>query len=351
MTAGTASSRELARQIIRDCPNVWDLTIPWVRMYWSFDLLKRYHGAGYSYASLTVQDMPASFEGVKADVAEFRARCEPHGDWLCFADDLAAVSEARAAGKLALGLNVQDTELVHDDLDRLEILKGLGVRHMLLAYQVRNRAADGCAEPDDAGLSLFGRRLVRRMNEVGMIVDASHVGRKSSLDAIRYSDAPVIFSHSGVKAVCSHIRNIDDDQIRACAESGGAIGVVGIGAFLGDPAASPETVFRHIDHIVQLVGPDHVGIGTDFIDDLAPVWEQIEEFGGDAWHPNGRQRYEGVAFAPEQLVDLVEIMISNGYRENAICGVLGNNFRRVYEQVHGDARFAVGPGRGTKELS
>ena len=165
-----------------------------------------------------------------------------------------------------------------------------------------------------------------------MIVDASHVGRQSSLDAIEHSDAPVIFSHSGVSAIHKHIRNIDDDQIRACAESGGAVGVVGIGAFLGDPGASAKMMFRHIDHIAQLVGPEHVGIGTDFIDDIAPIWDSINKYGGDAWHPDGKQTYDGVAFAPEQLVELVNVMLKNGYDESAINGVLGENFRRIYAQ-------------------
>ncbi|MDJ0656738.1 MAG: membrane dipeptidase [Xanthomonadales bacterium] len=331
---GKHSIEDRASRLIADCPNVWDLTIPWVQMYWSIDLLKRYRRAGYTYASLTIQDMPATFEGVRRDIGEFRKLCIPHADWLCFAESAGDIDAARREGKLALGINVQDTELVHDDIGRLEILRDLGVRHMLLAYQVRNRAADGCAEPANGGLSLFGRQLVRRMNEAGIIVDGSHVGKRSSLDAIELSQTPVIFSHSGIKSVCDHIRNIDDEQIQACADAGGVIGIVGIGAFLGDPDASAATVFRHLDHVVQRVGPQHAGIGTDFIDDLAPVWKSIEESGGDAWHPHGPQRYEGVAFAPEQLKELVQIMISSGYDDAAIHGILGGNFRRVYDLVH-----------------
>jgi membrane dipeptidase len=205
---------------------------------------------------------------------------------------------------------------------------------MLLAYQLRNRAADGCAEPADAGLSLFGRRLVREMNRLGMIVDGSHTGRRSSLDAIETSTQPVIFSHSGVLAQCRHIRNIDDDQIRACAQSGGVVGIVGIGAFLGEPAATSEVVFRHLDHVVQLVGPRHAGIGSDFIDDMQPIWPSIRAGIDGPWRdPYGTQLYEGVACAPEQLVELVALMFDHGYDEAAVRAVLGGNFRRVYEQV------------------
>ena len=321
-----------AADVLAGCNSVWDLTLPWVRMYWSIDLLKRYWEAGYSYISLTVQDMPPTFDGVLRELEDFTLQCEPHSDWLCFAASDSDIAVAGKNNKLALGINIQDTALVHSDLERLSLLRDRGVRHMLLAYQVRNLAADGCAEPADGGLSLFGRRLVRKMNEVGMIVDVSHVGRQSSLDAIEYSEKPVIFSHSGVKAIHEHIRNIDDDQIRACADSGGVVGIVGIGAFLGDLHATAETVFRHVDHVVQLVGPDHVGIGTDFIDNIAPIWDSINVAGGDAWHPAGKQIYDGVAFGPEQLIELVQAMLANGYDEAAIRGVLGENFRRVYAQ-------------------
>lgn len=341
MTSAHNSAR--AKSLITKAEHVWDLTLPWVEMYWSIDVLKRYREAGYTYISLTIQDMPASYEGVLKEVVRFKELCEPHADWLVFARTQAELEGAQRQGKLVLGLNVQDTEPVHDDLTRLQVLKDFGVRHMLLAYQLRNRAADGCSEPGDAGLSLFGRRLIREMNKVGIVVDCSHTGRRSTLEAMELSTAPVIFSHSGVRAVCEHIRNIDDEQIRACAGTGGVVGVVGIGAFLGDPDAKAETVFRHIDHVVQLVGPEHAGIGTDFIDDMEPVWPGMIESKDYMWRdPKGTQLYEGVAFAPEQLTDLVEMMLQNGYSEKDTMGVLGANFHRVYSSV-GDARRTTNP--------
>ncbi|MEM1050496.1 MAG: membrane dipeptidase [Pseudomonadota bacterium] len=326
------------KDIINRSPCVWDLTVPWVEMYWSIDLLKRYRQAGYTFASLTIQDMPPSFDGVLRDIERFVRLCEPHSDWLAIARNGVDIEAGRAAGKLVIGFNVQDTELVHSDLRRLRVLKSMGVRHMLLAYQLRNNAADGCAEPADAGLSLFGRRLVREMNNLGMVVDCSHTGRQSTLDAMEVSAAPVIFSHSGVKAQCEHIRNIDDEQIKACAATHGCIGVVGIGAFLGDPTASAETVFRHVDHIVQLVGPEYAGIGTDYIDNLEPIWPSMIASKDSMWRdPTGTQLYEGVAFRPEQLSELAELMSKAGYSESAIYGVLGTNFERVYKAVEAHA--------------
>lgn len=323
-----------AEAVISGSPAVWDMTLPWVEQYWDIDVLRRYHDSGYTFISATIQDMPASYEGVKREVARFKELCIPHSDWLCFADSIVDIDRERDAGRLVLGLNVQDTELVHDDLSRLQVLRELGVRHMLLAYQTRNKAADGCAEPADAGLSLFGRELVAEMNRVGIVVDVSHMGKRSSLEAMDASSTPPIFSHSGVFSICRHIRNIDDEQIRACADRGGVVGVVGIGAFLGDPDAGAHTMFRHIDYVAQLVGAEHVGIGTDFIDDMEWTWEGMASAKSTSWRdPYGTQLYEGVAFAPEQLLELVELLLASGYSQKNIEGILGGNFHRIYASV------------------
>lgn len=337
-----ANLQDKADRLIEKAGNVWDLTIPWVEMYWSIELLRRYQRAGYSFVSLTIQDMPPTFDGVFRDIERFAHLCEAQSDWMLIVRSQADIVSAQKAGKLAVGFNVQDTELVHCDFRRLRVLKGLGVRHMLLAYQLRNNAADGCAEPADAGLSLLGRELVREMNRVGITVDCSHTGRQSTLDAMEESAAPVIFSHSGVRAMCEHIRNIDDEQIAKCAQTGGCVGIVGIGAFLGDPQAKTETMFAHIDHVVQLVGPKHVGIGTDFIDNLDPIWPSMIASKDGMWRdPSGKQLYEGVAFAPEQLHALVEHMLRANYSDEDVCSILGDNFARVYADVDG---FAGGAG-------
>ena len=214
---------------------------------------------------------------------------------------------------------------------------------MLLAYNVRNLVADGCAETADAGLSNLGRQVVREMNRVGMIVDCSHTGRRSSLQAIDLSERPVIFSHSNAHALGPHIRNIRDEQIRACAARGGVIGVVGVGAFLGDAEAQTESVFRQIDYIANLVGPEHVGLGTDYVKifparNHASVWESVSPEASwpnatNAWpDPTGTQIKveDGRCFAPEQLRELIGMMLMHGYSRDVVRGVLGGNFRRVY---------------------
>jgi membrane dipeptidase len=324
--------------------DVWDLTLPWVPMYWDLETLAAYRAAGYTFVSASLTDWPPSWEGTLDAVERFK-RIVGETEWLAFGSSLADIDRGRRDGKLVIGLNTQETRIVELDLGRLETLHDLGVRHMLLAYNVRNLVADGCAEVADAGLSNFGRRFVREMNRVGIVVDVTHTGRRSSLEAIELSEQPVIFSHSNPSALCTHIRNIDDEQIRACAGSGGVVGIVGIGSFLGDAEAGTETMFRHVDYVVSLVGPEHVGIGTDYvkqypISDFAEWWTAVDSpewpHGVDAWpDPSGTQipNGEGRCFSPEQLPELVDVMLDHGYPKETIMGILGANFRRVYSEA------------------
>jgi membrane dipeptidase len=281
--------------------------------------------------SATAEDFPPTFDGVKNCIQQFKETARQQAPWLTFASSLLEIDRGRQNGKLVVGFNVQDTIQLGTDLSRIEALHEIGVRHMLLAYNVRNFVADGCAEASDAGLSNFGRQVVREMNRVGMIVDCSHTGRRSTLEAMELCDRPPIFSHSGAYSVCAHIRNIRDEQIQACAARGGVIGIVGIGAFLGDAAARTESLFRHIDYVATKVGSDHVGLGIDYVKNMPSVWEAIRAHKETSWpDPTGTQLYEGDCFQPEQLSELVEMMLAHGYSTEAIRGVLGANLRRVY---------------------
>lgn len=323
----------------------WDLTVPWLPIYWDIDILARYHRAGYTFVSLTLQDWPPTLDGTAKCITRFRQIAQSAEDWLVFVATIDEIDRARRDGKLAVGFNSQDTILIGDDISKLADLRALGICQMLLAYNVRNFVADGCAETADAGLSNFGRRVVREMNRVGLVVDCAHTGRRSSLEAIELSATPVIFSHSGASAVHTHYRNIDDDQIRACAARGGVVGVVGVGAYLGDPEARAETLYRHVDHIAALVGSEHVAIGSDYVGIFpashhGEAWARAAAVADvrswpeavDAWPAveDDMPVQESRCFAPEQLADLIQLLHAHGYSEHAIAGILGGNARRVY---------------------
>jgi membrane dipeptidase len=336
-----------ALQILTSC-DVWDMMLPWVPVYWDFATLARYKRAGCTFLSLSLSDWPPTFDGTQHCIHQFKEKALAHADWIAFGNSLAEIDQGRRDGKLVLGLNVHDTRPIGDDVSRIEALRALGVRHMILAYQVRNLVADGCAEAADAGLSNFGRRVVKEMNRVGMIIDCTHTGRRSSLEAMELSEQPVIFSHSNAYSVHPHMRNLRDEQIRACAQRGGVIGIVGLGTFLGDVEARAESMFRHIDYVVSLVGPEYIGLGTDYVKfypvkDHAAEWAKVNANAAwswpnvaDAWpDPAGLQApqipsLEAHCFGPEQLLELIELMLVRGYSTEVVKGILGANFKRVY---------------------
>jgi membrane dipeptidase len=243
------------------------------------------------------------------------------------------ILQAKSEKKIALILNFQETLPFEDDVNLIQVFYELGVRHALLAYNIQNHVGGGCAESTDGGLTRFGRKVVREMNRVGMIVDGSHSGYKTTMEAMEMCEGPFIFSHANAHTLFPHYRNIKDDQIKACARSGGVIGINGVGEFMDDVDATSESMFRHADYIVQLVGPEHIGIGLDFVLDYEKFWRSIMPE-TDKWPAlAGRTRVVTRYARPEQLVEVAELMFKRGYKENDVKGFLGENFLRVARQV------------------
>jgi len=309
---------------------VCDMTLPWFEPYMIDEdvTLPRFKKAGIDFVSLTISvpknALAATMRHIAMVKAHIRARPE-----MVFATTPEEIVAAKQQGKLALGFHFQGTEPLDGDTELVQSYYDLGVRHMLLAYNLKNAAGDGCIERTDAGLSKFGIRLVREMNRVGVLVDGSHSGYRTTMDAMEVCEGPFMFSHSNADAVVPHYRNIKDDQIRAAARSGGLIGINGVNEFLGDLDAASETMFRHIEHIVNLVGIDHVGIGLDYVRDVKAIWDWIQR-DRDLWPQAGEEETPYPAHAqPEQIAELVGIMLHHGYSRDDVAKVLGGNFLRV----------------------
>ena len=313
---------------------VWDMTLPWLASYADKDVsLPRFRSAGVDFASLTVNDFPGSLGGSVRRIAEVTRHIQERSDTLALVKSVDDILQAKREGKFALAFNLQETNPLEGEVNFVQTYYDLGVRHMLLAYNQKNLVGDGCSERTDAGLSRFGVRVVQEMNRVGMLVDGSHTGYRTTMEAMEVATAPFIFSHSLADAVHGHYRNIRDDQIKACAESGGVIGFNGVAFFLGDETASSETVVRHIDHIANLVGPEHAGIGLDYCRDSKSVgvWTLSNT---DMWPPNKGVPFGETAFVqPEQLLEITDILLERGYSEADVRGILGENFARVARQV------------------
>ncbi len=233
----------------------------------------------------------------------------------------------------------QEWVSVKEELRYIQIFYQLGIRMMHLTYNRRNVIGDGVAETADGGLSDFGRAVVREMNRVGVIVDVSHSGWQTSLEAARLSERPMVASHSTVASIHKHIRSKPNDVIRAIADTGGYIGICCIPRFLrgtGDIAA----MMKHIDYVVKKFGAEHVGIGTDI-----PYTSQYaaEENSEIPSYSRGRTRWEGL-WPPDDFKETPEMvqsmawtnwplftvgMVQMGYSDHDIQEIIGGNAMRV----------------------
>jgi membrane dipeptidase len=247
-------------------------------------------------------------------------------------DDIAA---ARQQGKLAVSFDIEGMNALNGDINMLGVYNALGVRQMLFAYNLNNAAAGGCHDKD-MGLTEFGREIVCEMNRLGMIVDCSHAAYQTTMDIMAESSKPVVFSHSNPTNVCEHQRNIRDDQIKACAETGGVIGVNGMGIFLGDNNSDNDSLLKHIVYLSELVGAEHIGIGFDYSPPTGLDLSAILSSRPDYW-PAG-QAYDTPSIdhaCPAQLPELTARLQQQGFSDSEIGGILGGNFHRVAAQSWG----------------
>lgn len=263
------------------------------------------------------------------------------------ADDIRA---AKRDGRAALVLFAQGGDFIDRRLHRIEAFYRLGLRVMIPAYNRTNSICDGALDRTEGGLSRFGRRVVEEANRLGLVLDCTHVGRRSTLDIIDASAAPVIFSHSNPKALVDNPRNIDDEQIRACVARGGIIGAVSWGPLVMPPGGTArptvDMFLAMIDHVVQLSGNSrHVGIGTDL--SLGSYPPHGTDPWGDAEYPNPSAEYGRVVTADirsekrmvegfddyPQVVDVASRLLQRGYSDDDVRDILGGNYLRLFHAL------------------
>jgi membrane dipeptidase len=294
--------------------------------------LSRYRDVGVSYLSVNVGYAPHDIDSTMRVLSSWRRQISLRPDEFVLATTVDDLLNAQQSGRLAVGFDLEDTNPLGAEIGLVQAYYDLGVRSMLMTYNGENLAGFGCHAENDTGLTDFGHAVVDEMNRVGMVVDVSHCGYRTSMDAIERSASPVIFSHSSMRALVDHERNIRDDQVRACAATGGVIGINGVGIFLGPNDISVPTVARHIDYAVQLVGPEYVGIGTDYVfdnEDLNRELASNPQLFPESYRRWGRADF----FPPEHLAPLEAELTGLGYPDEAVAGIMGGNFLRVARQV------------------
>jgi membrane dipeptidase len=310
---------------------VWDMVFIYEpEMGNGANLFDRYLAAGVDFVSVH----PAGDRHTVGEAMHRIARCRadilahPRAVLVESVDD---VLRAKREQKLGVGLHLEGFRCLERDLAMIEVYYRLGVRFVHPIFNLINEIGGGCADRYDIGLTQFGVRVVKEMNRVGMIVDGAHAGYRATLDMIEVSDSPVIFSHLACHSIRKHIRNVRDDQIKACAAKGGVIGITCAGFYLGDPTA--ETYFRHLDHVAQLVGPRNVGIGLDYLDDPAPLQAFIDAR-PEEWPGKAEGAWEPMAFMPpSELENVVGLMLARGYGDSDVRAILGENWARICRQV------------------
>lgn len=291
--------------------------------------LTRHRQAGFDYVSINVGMDFNPLPDVIRLLARFRGELARHADQFVLTGSVAEVEAAHAAGKLAVSFDLEGSLMLHDDPDMIALFYQLGVRQIHFAYNRSNAAGGGCHDVDN-GLTAYGRQLVDAVNQAGMLMDCSHTGRRTSLDIMAYSPRPVIFSHANPLALAEHGRNITDEQIKACAATGGVIGINGIGRFLG--GTDDARVARNVDYIAQLVGVEHVGLGLDFsyyrgTDDMPPGVPRSHWWPADAGY--GSDFADHGSVEPEQLAGIVQSLRELGWNDDHLRAMLGGNFLRV----------------------
>jgi membrane dipeptidase len=280
-----------------------------------------------------------AYQDVLEFVGGWNGFAAQYPDWIRrvgSADDLKALESQSRIGIL-IGLQNSEHFREVEDVDRFH---GLGQRVSQLTYNSRNLIGNGSTERTDGGLSDFGVAVVERMNAVGMAVDVSHSGDRTTLDACETSKRPVLFTHANCRALANHPRCKTDEAIRKMASTGGVMGVTGVRMFVRtEEPTTIEHVLDHFDHVRDLVGIEHLGIGSDM--DLYG-YDALPKKANDALRAGYKGSYafrdridiEGLDH-PKRVFDLTEGLLGRGYGDRDVELVLGRNFERVLGKIWG----------------
>ncbi len=298
--------------------------------------------------NVTAAETSYGFADALADIEDVRraASRDPGAVLVLSASDIEA---AKRGGKVGIIIGLQASLPVDEDLGRVRVLHDLGVRIMQLTYNDRTYAGDGCLEPVDGGLSRLGRAMIAEMADVKMLLDLSHVGRRTSLEAIDACPVPMVISHANPLAVTASPRNLTDEQIQAVASRGGVIGACSYPpiCWKNRRGVLPTTddVLDHLDYLVEVAGIDHVGIATDSActADAARVARHSKEFASafpgitEDYDREVKSRFESPAPVPTvaDLLPVTQGLLGRGYQPDDVQKVLGGNFMRVFREVWG----------------
>jgi len=360
-TEGRLTTSPLPHDPLHELPNrgfhpILDQEQPYIFIdgcvqIWSDADLPNAHKHGCTCYAVTALDPHTGVEVALKDIMYWHqvVRDNPNLRLALTPDD---IRDAKTSSQASLLLAAQDGEFIGDDPSRVEAFYRLGLRMLIPAYNRDNLLCGGVLEYTNAGLSALGRQVVAESDRVGMVLDCSHVSKRTSHEMIDASANPVVFSHANPKQLVDNPRNIDDEQIKAVAERGGVIGTVNWGPLIFKAGMTKRPTvhdyLEHIDYLAQLLGStQNIGIGTDFSlgsypphnhDKHGPnyktVMSEMNKYVTTYWRAPERFA-EGFSNYPE-IVDVIGLLHDRGYKDSDIAGILGGNFLRVFEHVWKD---------------
>jgi membrane dipeptidase len=307
---------------------------------WSRDVFEQMKKGGLTAANCTCS-VWEGFNDTMANIARWKRMLAENNDILMQVHSAADIRRAKEAKKVGIILGWQNTYALEQNIDHMYLFRDLGVRVMQLTYNTQNLVGSGCWESRDSGLSDYGRDVIDRMNDLGILVDLSHVGEQTSRDAIAHSKQPVAITHCFPAALKQHPRNKSDEMLKLVAGKGGFVGVVAYTPFMpkGDDS-TVEDVLDGFEHVLGVVGEDQVGIGTDFTQGYGVEFFQYLRAdkgtgrpltAGMAKRPDNPKGMDG----PKDYVTLTEAMMKRGWSEKRIRKVLGENWLAFLGQVWG----------------
>jgi len=284
-----------------------------------------------------------SYSNAVRDLARWQATFDLDGTPVTKVRTSADLDRLSQCNRLGVLLNLQNAAPLEGPVERTDTLFNLGIRQVQLTYNYRNLVGDGCLERANAGLSEFGRQLIGTLNNLGIAIDVSHCGHRTTLEAAEMSNRPVMASHTGAWRLYPHRRNKTDEELSAIAETGGVIGIYTVPFLLGEAPVTLDTVIDHIAYVADKVGIDHVAIGADRPDydpneASREVWEAFwksQTFSAtrdDAIRAGWPPFVEGARYLAD-WGGLLNQMARRGFDAVSVRAVAGGNAWQFFKQV------------------
>ena len=298
-------------------------------------VLERLKSGGITAVNATIAAWHTLPETISL-IADYHYLFDRHADLIMPVHRVEDIQTAKKTQRVGLIFGFQDTSPIQDNERLLSVYHDLGVKIIQLTYNLQNLVGGGCMLPEDRGLTAFGLKVIAEMNRLGILIDLSHCGPRTSLETIEESRTPVAFTHANALAIAAHPRNKTDEALKALTAKGGVVGAATLPAMLtGHKHATIDDYLSTIDYLVNLLGIDHVGLGPDFMEDMP---EEILSSALKGLSTSEKEKYfstkviqgfESISECPRVTSGL----LARGYSMGQVKKIMGGNWLRLYEEV------------------